>query len=1402
VFSRIPVASNAAFVAAVLKMQRVLTVRDLDMVSTEDLIGVNIPRKDAAFLKLDRAMWEGLEQVFTSFEGDSSMCEASCRCRVRCAVYAHEVHSAQELLAKIDSIHMLSLGTKVKLRQLQQEPSHTPSGSGALDTAAPNGVAREQAVGDQPLLKLNFFVTPEGNKICISCNTECSSHCSDHSLTCLGCPAVCHFTCWRKARHCEWRDLVFVCLICRAQNAELNKRVQLMNFIMNPDPAKEQRCLECGTDPRQEECVICCLCGGCFCVDTCAILGLRVASGQKYPTPEGWQCRYCFGLEPYDDAILSRLDNLAGPAMQKAQDEGTSAMNMEAMTFVAMMSAAIDQQITRVKEKHEGNLKMLLNQEKAKCASNQKYTMSIEPMQLLSLPLDFITEGLAFACADSHARNFFDTAGGVSIESVELLPSSQCQRKRIGILTSDWGPHPTKEMLAGPLHALHLKHFELFFFLLVHYPKEYSELQEQYGRQNCCLLTKSGSDVTKAKQILLKQLDSVIFLDGHTGNGRGIFAELEKTVWQQKLTLKLFVWCAFPGVYGGRVSRTIVCPTTTKNKEIYGESKTAEMQCYHVRGDRISREECLNHAAVRKISRETTGIPVSAFVIGFPGRLARFHLETQRAFAIIAAGNPDVVFYFIAHTTSWYTVLNVFRSFCKLGVDSSRIKIGQCLPAVDNNCRLAAIVDLAPDAPGYGLHSMASLCTGLGIPVPALEDDRFHNNPAAAINKAMKLDELCVKTQDAFHSLLQKLTLDTEYYKSVKKKLELSARDESCVFNPDLAAEMLAKLLKLSFNSDAQHISIVQQGSRSDADMVTVLASDQPQHHPTHGCHSIRDRLMAPQWLNRMSSDPIRDIETLEKCLNVKTNMSNCTVILAVGEKTLVISGSATVGKGRHEKQLQVVIKAKFQEKDSMQREHAVMMKTKMCRHADNNCIPRAHPIFNVSNSCFSGLVTMGEWTLLAMDPLEAWMEGLMHLTRQEFMEHGRILDEWQHVFYQLFDAIMFLIDAKLTHGDLSPQHIMRCPKSRRVILIGLSHAGDALKPANTAVPRRPDLETAGMMLIYPMLGWEQLEDSPARSELEENIYGKLQAGSFPDLVDWVLGRLPSSVNPSQKGSGRYILEQLQHDPQVAESDPVMHIRQASVKSLLILALKCCGRDGSAKDGLLDGFLANYIPVSAEKEGMLVKEGERVLGGYLDGKSGERQKSCLVLLVPGQGLQVVALLDTAPGAPVGYYAGIFGPPGQNHHAWSAKRCRQHILPADTLSIDGCPGGPDLFLADLLEISAPGSLFASSRSDPSDSNCNSGNVSVPARNSKMLTIFEIRELDVRGLMMFSSQKIEWGSPYAWPYDWARVSGADAFSKQEISRRMGTYQAGLPEYTREIICKQRQYALDSGESDYRE
>jgi hypothetical protein len=208
-------------------------------------------------------------------------------------------------------------------------------------------------------------------------------------------------------------------------------------------------------------------------------------------------------------------------------------------------------------------------------------------------------------------------------------------------------------------------------------------------------------------------------------------------------------------------------------------------------------------------------------------------------------------------------------------------------------------------------------------------------------------------------------------------------------------------------------------------------------------------------------------------------------------------------------------------------------------------------------------------------------------------------------------------------------------------------------------------------------------------------------------------------------------------------------------------------------------------------------EGITFTGRFTDSKSGKVQKDSLVLLVPDQGLQVVALLDTASDAPVGYYGGLFGSPGQNHHLWSAARCRLHLLPADSLAIDGCPSGPHLFLEDLVEISAPGSLFASSRFNPDD-NSNSGNVAIPPRCG-VSTPLTVRDLEVRGIMMYSSKFISWGSVYAWPYNWARISGANAYSMDEIRRRQQAFRAGLPKYTELIIRRQRDLALAAGGLD---
>ena len=145
---------------------------------------------------------------------------------------------------------------------------------------------------------------------------------------------------------------------------------------------------------------------------------------------------------------------------------------------------------------------------------------------------------------------------------------------------------------------------------------------------------------------------------------------------------------------------------------------------------------------------------------------------------------------------------------------------GQALPAEYNNERLAVLLDAAGDIKdGYGLHSMASLCTSLGVPVVTKEDTRFHNNPAAAILRAARLDMLCADCDDHYLTILRKLLDDKEFRDTVKSALTPAALERCPVFNSTRAAAMLAELLHRSLHSDDQHISSVQRGSGSDAGM-------------------------------------------------------------------------------------------------------------------------------------------------------------------------------------------------------------------------------------------------------------------------------------------------------------------------------------------------------------------------------------------------------------------------------------------------------------------------------------------------------------------------------------------------------------------------------------------------------
>jgi len=196
-------------------MENLLNENALASVSAEELMKIGIQESDAVFLKLDEATWGALDELSRSLQTceSTALCWQCHGCRVRHAIYAHQMYSIQQLRSNIDNVEMLPLGTRMHIRHWQQQPQNH---CGELEAAAPNGA---EAVHD--LLQLDFFVSSAGISFCVSCNNEILKE----SLRCLGCPAHCHHACWRMARHTQWQELVFVCLLCRAQKPDLNSRL-------------------------------------------------------------------------------------------------------------------------------------------------------------------------------------------------------------------------------------------------------------------------------------------------------------------------------------------------------------------------------------------------------------------------------------------------------------------------------------------------------------------------------------------------------------------------------------------------------------------------------------------------------------------------------------------------------------------------------------------------------------------------------------------------------------------------------------------------------------------------------------------------------------------------------------------------------------------------------------------------------------------------------------------------------------------------------------------------------------------------------------------------------------------------------------------------------------------------
>ncbi len=95
---------------------------------------------------------------------------------------------------------------------------------------------------------------------------------------------------------------------------------------------------------------------------------------------------------------------------------------------------------------------------------------------------------------------------------------------------------------------------------------------------------------------------------------------------------------------------------------------------------------------------------------------------------------------------------------------------------------------------------------------------------------------------------------------------------------------------------------------------------------------------------------------------------------------------------------------------------------------------------------------------------------------------------------------------------------------------------------------------------------------------------------------------------------------------------------------------------------------------------------------------GKIQNPSVIDLITWHGLQAFPLTNTKAGDPVGGYGSVFSGRVGKNTAECAEWFSFHVLPAGDTQIDGTPG-IDVSLDNLVNAGCPGSLFASSRSNP-------------------------------------------------------------------------------------------------------
>ena len=599
-------------------------------------------------------------------------------------------------------------------------------------------------------------------------------------------------------------------------------------------------------------------------------------------------------------------------------------------------------------------------------------------------------------------------------------------------------------------------------------------------------------------------------------------------------------------------------------------------------------------------------------------------------------------------------------------------------------------------------------------------------------------------------------------------------------------------------------------------DSSAIPGNDQLPIQQVHDSLQETDSLLAQ--LQQLPGMTDRNADTLGRALERLTNSRVFKVIRREGPRKNVYVIRANAGL----KPVDLLVEwHKFPRDNTAIFRIADFMRSNSTKRCENNPLPVAVNHRELQGNWYGDMLFFDKVhsiSLLSTNGLEPYFEPVAEDAAVVFQKEGRLTQDFHHVVFQLYDALLFFEENRLSHNNLWPSAVMKRtlhPGSPPELVLtdlagaqrgettnGKTQGGHARRRgqpgvfkavtwANDGIARsleagegQPgfrapeakhelifgarDRFAAGVMCILPMISKQAGED-------EKELWQAVSGGELRHFLEYVLRRHRSLTGSTP---GVQILEQIvgkvcransaESCSLTEKADRTMWFRGDVLMELLELSFRSLHptEPFTVQEAFLLPIMAQFIPITCDEEQ------EFLFRGRLVPAVGE-QKALLLLLVPGRGLVVYSIWNTMEGSLVCQYAGQWVsrttkdcPNSSAKHGNRIVTCGPHAINAIL--------NEDFTVSRYAAAGAVGAFVSSSRVDPRTKR--PGNLSGPnwhlvrTRPQTLSRDHCTPDKAIVGLPMFAMNYIRFGTHMCWDYSWAQHCGLLGMSEAAIQKAM--------------------------------